>query len=234
MRCLVGGIVGFLTLLASALPGDAQCGRAIVVNKSPVVVQKEVVAVTPVQKIVTQNVVVSPLVVAVPVDVQAVPVFAFNPLYYYSVGEAYQTKSYLREVIREELRHLQPPSAQEPQPQRLAPPPSGGQPSQKPASGGADLTTPSDLQKRVLAAFNGRAKCISCHGGDAPAGNLRLVVFNNDGTASLADVPADKRWKAYGMASAGLMPPTAAGDATKVMETEHLSALLSWAAQSNR
>ena len=93
-------------------------------------------------------------------------------------------------------------------------------------------STPPDVAQAVLKAFMGKANCVSCHGGGGKlSGDFRLVWPGEAGGYRLANLPADKRWKVYGMASVGAMPPAAATDASKAMEADYLPALLKWAAQ---
>lgn len=181
----------------------------------------------PVQKITANDVAVAPLLVTVPVDSYAAPVGSYGVPYYYSVGDAYREKAYIRDVIREELRAIAagtapqptaPPPAAQYQTQRPAP--AAGQPSEADA---ADDVTPPDLQQKVLAAYQGRGNCLSCHGGQA---KFRLV----DDQGRLLKKASDKRWKIYGMSSVGAMPPAAVNDANKAMEAAHLPVLLQYVA----
>jgi hypothetical protein len=186
-----------------------------------------------VQKIIAQEIAVAPYVVTVPVDSRAVPVYAYGQPYYYSIGEAYREKAYIRDVIREELRALV--SGNVPQP--TAPrPQSTNQPQQpnKPQSLAPDTATPLELQQQVIAAYQGRANCLGCHGASGRASGpngteFRLVLDDGSGGLVLARHSSDKRWKIYGMASSGTMPPTAANDASKAMEPKHLATLLQYA-----
>jgi hypothetical protein len=191
----------------------------------------------PAQKVIAQEIAVAPLIVTVPVDSKAVPVHAFGNPYYYSVSEAYREKAYLRDVLREELRSLlstggvsasttysgRPASA--PADPRTAP--------ERPKEVVAvpDTTTPPELQKRVLAAYQGKANCVSCH--DKASAKIRLVLGDGKGNYQLVKQNSDKRWKIYGMASVGAMPPAAATDAAKAMETAFLPDMLRYAAQKD-
>lgn len=196
----------------------------------------------PVQKVVAQEIAVAPLIVTVPVDSKAVPVQAYGAQYYYSVGEAYQAKAAIRDVIREELRNLVSPQSGGgvlPTPGgraevKTAPPASGGGKAPEVNSGPSDApdtVTPAELQEKVLTAFQGKANCVSCHGAGASlSGNFRLVQDDGKGGYQLVALSSDKRWKTYAMSSVGAMPPAAASDASKAMESEHLPSLLQWAA----
>lgn len=241
------------------------------------------------QKVVAQGVAVAPLIVTVPVDSKALPVQAYGTPYYYSVGEAFQARSAVRDVIREELRNFtqasapppqqqpqqitqpwSPPSKEQPltqpltqppppkiQPEQLPPPPKaqppqipqsltsppapddgqvpppptvasrglqGGQEPPPPPVPAPDDVTPADLQAKLLVAFRGRSNCIACHG---PAGKSKFKLVDDE--ERLLRQPSDKRWKVFGMASSGAMPPTAAKDPSKTIEPEHLQTLLQWA-----
>lgn len=219
----------------------------------------------PAQKVVAQEISVAPLIVTVPVDSKAVPAYAYGNPYYYSVSEAYREKAYLRDLLREELknaglsssavasatttgtagnttlRQLQqalgtPPAVT--QPPAVTAPPAVTPPAraEQQTAWVPDGVTPADLQKKVLAAYQGKGNCLNCHGAEGPAQGprrkeFRLVVSDGKGGLLLARQPSDKRWKIYGMASVGAMPPAAANDATKAMEATHLPALLQYAAQ---
>lgn len=185
----------------------------------------------PVQKVIAQEIAVAPLIVTVPIDSRAVPIQAYGAPYYYSVGDAYQQKALLREVIREELRSftgnghtqpVQPPVVKPPMPMN------GGA---KPVSWLVDDATPADLQTKVLEAFTSKVNCVKCHGGGAEdKGGFKLVLPDGQGGYRLTKQPSDKRWKIYGMASVGAMPPEAAADAAKAMESKFLPDLLRYAA----
>jgi mono/diheme cytochrome c family protein len=122
-------------------------------------------------------------------------------------------------VIREELRAVlgtggqaakSPSAVTAP---KAAPTPAGGrQAVTGPAV--ADDVTPPELQQQVLAAFQGQASCLTCHGPGKAAGGLTLAVETPAGL-TLAKIGSDKRWKTYGMASVGAMPPAAVNDATQ-------------------
>jgi mono/diheme cytochrome c family protein len=150
-----------------------------------------------------------------------VPVYA--PPYYYSVGDMYRDKALLRKIVKEELQELDS--------QRRAPTPS---PAKKEGTrdvpkiqdkDAVDDSTPLELQKKVLAAFAGKGNCLTCHGNGQASGGFRLV----DSEGRLLKKSSDKRWKIYGMASVGVMPPAAATDADKAMEAAFLPALLQYA-----
>lgn len=206
----------------------------------------------PPQKIVAQEIAVAPLVVTVPVDTKAVPVQAFGNPYYYSVSDAYREKAYLRDVVREELRALI--NGGPPQPNTNSGARSYQQPNAHTApvtpstiiqqapntgnSGGAkgeqlDDLTPPELQKAVLAAYQGRASCVSCHGPGGTNG-FKLVLDDGAGGYRLTKLSSDKRWKVYGMASVGAMPPAAVKDANKAMEPQNLNTMLQYAAQKDQ
>lgn len=185
----------------------------------------------PVQKVVAHEVAVAPLLVTVPVHAQAVPVHAYAPNYYYSVGDAYRQKSLIRDVLREELRSFAGKGQPEPQQQQQQAPPQQPAPpasiNQSAAAAAVDDATPPELQQQVLAALKGKANCVSCHtAGVKTAGDFALVTEDD----RLLKLPSDKKWKVYGMSSVGAMPPAAANDASKAMESQHLPALLRWAA----
>ena len=192
----------------------------------------------PVQKVVAQEIAVAPLIVTVPVDSKAVPVQAYGAQYYYSVGEAYQQKAAIRDVIREELRALVGGGGGAPLPTpggraevKTAPATAPATAAVTGPSDAPDTTTPAELQTKVLAAFQGKANCVSCHGAGASlSGNFRLVKDDGKGGYQLVALSSDKRWKTYAMSSVGAMPPAAAADASKAMESEHLPSLLQWAA----
>lgn len=198
-----------------------------------------VVYVAPVQKILIQE--VYPLYI--PVNAYTVPVQAYGVPYYYSAGEAYREKAYLRDVIREEFRGLlaaqssspprgMAPSGVVPPAQREGPPLASRAPvppADAPRMWVPDEVTPVDIQEKVLAAFRGRGGCVTCHGSTG-TNKFRLTMDDGAGKEVLVRLTEDKRWKVYGMASVGAMPPAAAKDATKAMETEHLPHLLRYAA----
>ncbi len=225
--------VAYATLLSATSPAQ-QCQTA---QHSYV----RTATYAPAQKVVAQEVAVSPLYVTVPVEAHAVPYYAYNVPYYYSASDAYREKAYLREVLREELRSLlQAGGQQAQQTQRAAPaltaPAATPPPATKEAvaSWGPDTTTPADLQAKVMAAYQGKGNCLSCHGGGGrDAGGFKLVVDDGRGGQTLAKQSADKRWKIYGMASVGAMPPAAASDAGKAMETQHLPSLLQYTMQKD-
>lgn len=214
-----------LTVVAAGLttlPAEAQ-------RRTAVCMQPAVTYAQPVQKIVAQD--ASPALVTVPVASQGMPVEAFGASYYYTVNEAYREKAYLREVIREELRAVIGVSPQQPAQPYAQPPavlPSSPATTQT-AALRPDDTTPPDLQAKVLAAFQGRAGCINCHGPNKGAGGLRLALADQQGRLRLVALPADKKWKIYGMATSGMMPPTAVNDAAKIMESVNFPAILQWA-----
>lgn len=190
----------------------------------------------PVQKVVAHDVAVAPLYVTVPVAVKAVPVQYYATPYYYSYGEAYREKASLRDVIREELRSaLGQDPKERPAPQR-APghtKPEGTGKTDTPVTPQAavpDDDTPAELQAKVLAAYQGKGNCLSCHG-DAGANKFKLAMSDARGDLRLLKQPSDKRWKIYGMSSSGVMPPAAQNDADKAMEVQHLPAILEYAAQ---
>lgn len=188
----------------------------------------------PTQKIVSpyvQGIAYAP----VAVDSYAVPVQAYAPAYYYSVGDAYREKAYIRDVIREELRALVSgtvPATNTPAASVTAPTNRPAPVSSKQKTGAVpDDITPADIQQKVIAAYQGRANCLSCHGaGASPKGDLRLVLEDGAGGIKLVRYDSPMRWKIYGMASVGAMPPAAANDASKAMETNHLPNLLQYAA----
>lgn len=193
-----------------------------------------------VQRVVAAD--VTPLYVTVPVESQAIAVQAYGVPYYYSVGDAYREKAYLREVIREELRSAggQAQGVQAPRPVGVQPQyqqqppqaPQGVQQPQQPQQASQpvpDDATPPDLQQKVLAGYN-ESGCLSCHGPGPNASGAKGKSFSlvtDDGR--LLKKSADKRWKIYGMASVGAMPPSAANDASKAMKSAHLPALLQYA-----
>jgi len=193
----------------------------------------------PAQKVIAQDIAVAPLIVTVPVDSKAVPVHAHGSPYYYSASDAYREKAYLREVIREELRALAtgnvPQQNTQPvqrQPQQQAQPPvQQNQPVVEQQR--LDDETPMEIQTQVLAAYNGTGKCVECHGGSEKASGRRgrefRLVLDTENGPRLAYQPPAKRWEIYGMASAGAMPPAAAKDAAKAMETKFLSIMLQYA-----
>jgi mono/diheme cytochrome c family protein len=150
---------------------------------------------------------------------------------YYSVTEAYQhqvvQKRLIREAIREELRmHML-----EAEPKgKIAPmdPPAPMPVTKTPL--GPDASTPVELQREVLAAYQAGG-CVRCHGPDSKGkgSEFKLVLAAPDGKLSLARQNADKRWKIYAMASVGAMPPEAANDAALALDAKHLPALLRFA-----
>lgn len=193
------------------------------------------------QKVVAQQVAVAPFIVTVPVASQAVPAETYGLDHYYTVQRSYQDKAALREVVREELRNFLtqntptlpvPPGAQAPAaapvPNQPPPPPAPA----PPASAEMPAALDSRVLGQVLTTFTNR--CAKCHGAtkdDALQGGFRLVSPQADGTYQLADVSEDKRWKVYAMATAGVMPPIAAKDASKAIPNGELPALLRWALQ---
>lgn len=229
------GLGGILAVLPHADAQNPQCYSYRGVPAAPVVVQHQQYAdhnyyQIPVQKVVVQDVAVAPLVVTVPVDSKAVPIGNYGVPYYYSVGDAYREKAFIRQVIREELQAF----ANGNTPQPNAPQPGVGQPpppktgTQPPAveQDVIDDVTPPDLQQKVLAAYAGKGNCMACHGNGQASGKFRLT--NESG--QLLKKSSDKRWKIYGMASVGAMPPAAANDASKAMEAANLPVLLQYAA----
>lgn len=186
----------------------------------------------PAQKIVSpyvQGIAYAP----VAVDSYPVPVQAYAAPYYYSVSESYRDKAYLRDVIREELRAFAS-SQGAPAAAPMVAPPAAANPQRPPAAVKPGLVpddlTPPDLQAKVLAAYQGRANCISCHAGASPQGGLRLVLDDGAGGYKLVKYDSPMRWKIYGMAAVGAMPPAAATDSGKAMEVPHLTNMLQYAA----
>lgn len=179
----------------------------------------------PVQKVIAQDIAIAPLIITVPVDSKAVPVHAYGNPYYYSVSNAYQEKAYIREMIRDELRAF---TGQVQQQQRVYPPQQQNAPSAitQQEQEVLDDVTPADLQQKLLTAYNGKGNCLSCHGNGQASGKFRLT--NEAG--QLLKKSSDKRWKIYGMASVGAMPPAAASDSQKAMEAANLPTLLQYAA----
>jgi mono/diheme cytochrome c family protein len=213
----------------------------------------------PAQKVLAQEIAVAPLIVTVPVDSKAVPVQAYGSPYYYSVSEAYREKAHLRDVLREELRSLlttggsaattttttataqaaQQTAVQGLQAQQMLaqPPPPPQVPAAVAEKSEPDDQTPAELQAKVVAAYKGKGNCLSCHGIDGQSGPkgkpFRLVLDDGKGGQVLRKLTSDRRWKIYGMASVGAMPPAAANDANKARESTHLPALLQYAAQKD-
>lgn len=190
-----------------------------------------------VQKVVAAQVYDShALIVAVPVQPAYINVHATGSPYYYSASEAYQNKAYIRDTLREELRNIL--GGGNPAPVKTGPaPPTTSKPAPPTTStpSVADTNTPPELQQKILAAYQGKANCLSCHGATGKAqgpngSEFRLVVDDGVGGNLLAKLSSDKRWKIYGMSSVGAMPPAAATDASKAMEQEHLPAMLEYAA----
>lgn len=186
----------------------------------------------PVQKVVANDIAAAPLIVTVPVDSHAVPVGQYGSPYYYTVGDAYREKAYIRDVIREELRALVGGNPPQPTAPAGYPPkgPAAPQPGQatqpQPEADAIDDVTPPDLQQKVVAAYGGKGNCLGCHGNGQASGRFKLT--NEAG--QLLKKSSDKRWKIYGMASVGAMPPSAANDASKAMEAANLPVLLQYAA----
>ncbi len=191
----------------------------------------------PAQKIIAQEIAVAPLIVTVPVESKAVPVHAYGSPYYYSASDAYREKSYLRTILREELRGLISTGTVTPTTGRTVYSRSTTTARTTAAttpSTAADTLTPADLQAKIVLAYQGNGKCISCHGGGSTlSGNFRLVMDDGKGGYTLVKQNSDKRWKIYGRASVGDMPPAAAEDAHKAMESIHMPALLAYAVQKD-
>lgn len=205
-----------------------------------------------VQKIVAQEIHVAPLIVTVPVVTQAIAVQNYGVPHYYTANQAYTTnqaqvsqRDQLRSIIREELRgYLTAPPQQPPAQQPIQQPP-GQQPVQQPPANPQmpyaltiDDVTPADLQTKIIAAYQGKANCVNCHGaGGKASGNkgreFRLVLADEQGGLHLAKQNAARRWQIYGMASSGAMPPAAAQDASKAMEVKYLQDLLLYASQKD-
>ncbi len=204
----------------------------------------------PVQKVLAQEIAVAPLIVTVPVESKAVPVHAFGSPYYYSVSQAYQEKAYIRDVFREELRSLMNGSTTQGTTnggyarQTVTPATNAQavnqQPQGQPAPFTQRLVADTSTPVELLAAYGGRANCLSCHGATGPAQGpkgadgkvheFRLAVDDGKGGTALAYQPNDKRWKIYGLANVRAMPPAAVTDAAKAMESEHMQTLLQYAA----
>lgn len=240
-------LVPILGTVVAAVAQQPACYtyRGVQTCPAPIVTEKQHYYVHdsyPPQKIITNDIVVAPLVVTVPVDSQAVRVDGYNSPFYYTIGNAYREKAYIRSVIREEIQAAyagnppqataQPPNAYPPQ-QRQAVNLGGPQQLQQEQDAVDDLTPP-DLQQKVMAAYQGRGNCLGCHAGAAaqgpPGRPFRLV--NDQG--QLLRKSSDKRWKTYAMASVGAMPPSAANDAAKAMEAVHLPVLLQYASIKDR
>lgn len=217
--------------LVAAIPADAQ--QPACYSYNGVHVQQQVVGNYNyyAHKVVANDVAVAPLIVTVPVESRAVPVYAYGSAYYYSVSEAYREKAYIREVIREELKafaggNAPQPDARPPSP-AVVPAPKGGPPiTAGPEPEVLDDVTPPDLQQKLLTAYQGKGNCLSCHGNGQASGKFRLT--NEQG--QLLKLSSDKRWKVYAMSSVGAMPPSAASDASKAMEAANLPVLLQYAA----
>lgn len=77
----------------------------------------------------------------------------------------------------------------------------------------------SDIDAKVLAIF--AAKCAKCHGANGKGG-LSLVTG-----ATLVEISPDKRWKVWGMAHGGDMPPAPA----PALSDDEVETLRQWARQ---
>ena len=71
-----------------------------------------------------------------------------------------------------------------------------------------------------------QANCAKCHDDKAAAPGGGLVLFTG---GSLIDVPADKRWKIWGMTHGGEMPPKG-----PPLSDGDVAALRAWAVQGSR
>lgn len=194
----------------------------------------------PVQKVIANDIALAPLIVTVPVDSKAIPVHAFGNPNYYSVGDAYREKAYMRdavkEAVRDELKALlggqttaPQPVAQQPRAEQQKAP--VGQPAGD--TDEPDTTTPQELQQKVLAAYAGRSGCVNCHTGAAAQGPkgkpYRLV--SDDG--KLLKKSSEKRARLYLVIIGAQMPPGSDRDPNKTMEAAHLPAIFQYAAQKD-
>jgi mono/diheme cytochrome c family protein len=233
------GLAAVVAVLPSADAQNPACYNYRGVPAAPVVVQHQQYNQhhdqnyyqIPVQKVVVNDVAVAPLVVTVPVDSKAVHIGQYGVPYYYSVGDAYREKAFIRQVIREELQafaagNVPQPNAQQPGVGQQPAPPQKGNTQPAVEQDVVDDVTPPDLQQKVLAAYAGKGNCLACHGNGQASGKFRLT----NETGQLLKKSSDKRWKIYGMASVGAMPPAAANDASKAMEAANLPVLLQYAA----
>lgn len=191
----------------------------------------------PAQKVYANEIAVAPLIVTVPVESKAVPVHAYGSPYYYSASDAYKEKAYMREVIREEFRNLlntdksttNKSSTNSNTNKSTTPATPSKSKTNEPQAMVPDTTTPQDLQQKVLAAYSGKANCVSCHidGGSNP---FKLVMDDGKGNNILVKQTRERKWMIYGMASVGAMPPAAVNDSNKAMEAVHLPNLLQYVA----
>lgn len=212
----------------------------------------------PIQKVVAQQVAVAPFVVTVPIESKAVPVQAYGDPYYYSVSEAFNAKSTMRDVIREELRNFTQAQVQQQQsapaqPQAQPPlnpigPDGHPRPGTTPETATnapppvppAPLTAPPEVsgENHVVlddtTAPDLQEKVLAAFRGKGNCLNCHGPAGKQpfklvDENERLLKIPQSKRWDVYGRTSAGNMPPSARKDASKAVEVEHLPALLQWA-----
>jgi hypothetical protein len=183
------------------------------------------------QKVVAQEIAVAPLIVTVPVDSAAVPIANYGVNHYWSVQEAYQQQQSIRAAVREELRAIlgaqpQQPFTNTPQPQPQPTP--APAPATKVTDLGIDTSTPTEVAQPLIASMN--QNCFKCHGAveNDLKGNLRLLYKDANGLR-LAQQTVDRKWHIYGVASTGIMPPSAQQDATKAVPQNQLLAWFRWA-----
>lgn len=93
-----------------------------------------------------------------------------------------------------------------------------------------DDVTPPDLQKEILTSCS---SCLQCHPAtgkaSGPNGTQFRLAFDTGKGLVLPKYKSDKRWKIYGMAAVGAMPPSAVADASKRLDENALNALLKYA-----
>lgn len=188
----------------------------------------------PVQKIIAQEVIVEPLIVTVPVVPLAVPISQYGAQHYYSVQQTYQDRASLRALLREELQNLMAqPQQQQQQPYTPPMQPLKKDPVQNLEKSSTSNwryggpVTPEPLASEMVKIFN--KSCVTCHGPDNqnPSGGLRLMENGTNGVA-LPSFSLAMKWQIYGMASTGVMPPSAAKDPAKAVELEALNTMLKW------
>lgn len=186
------------------------------------------------QKVTASEIAVAPYIVTVPVDSRQVPIQNYGVGHYWSVQEAYQQKQLIRDAVREELRSMIGGGSQAPTLPTAPTQPSQPSNNKPPAAGkvtdlGVDNETPAEISQPLIASMN--QNCFKCHGaveGDLKGG-LRLLYKDNAGALKLAKQTDDRKWRIFGEMSTGLMPPSAAQDATKAVPQNQQLAWYRWA-----
>jgi hypothetical protein len=177
-KIAIAMILGLAVILAALPSAEADCRRVNVVQ--PAVVHQQAY-VTP--TVVQHQLVTSFLAVPVPVY----PVFGVG--YGGNAATADDVKALKDEIagLRRMLNQPMPPAV----------PPA---PADKPA-GPLSPRSKAALDAKVSAAVV--SNCAACHNPTKKSGDVQLV----DDDGKLLEVPEGLRWKCYGLASSGAMPP---------------------------